>query len=174
MNEGKLQVYTGTGKGKTTAALGLAFRASGHGFKTALLCFMKGNIEYGELKAARDNEFIDVFQLGRETFVDKENPDPEDVRLAEKGFEKAEEIIDSNAYDIVVLDEINVVLDFKLLEIPEVMRLIRKRGEGTELVCTGRGAPEEIKNEADLVTEVRELKHYYSEDGTESRKGIEY
>ncbi len=170
---GKIHVYTGNGKGKTTAALGLAFRASGHGYRTAIFCFMKGNIEYGEVKAAEKSDLIDLFQLGRETFVSKENPDPIDVKLAEDGLKTARKAIKSRRYNIIILDEINTAVDFGLVDIKDVLDLIDSRPENTEIICTGRYAPQELLDRADLVTEMKEIRHYYNDQGLHSRKGIE-
>ena len=169
-----IQVYTGNGKGKTTASLGLCFRASGHGFRSKIFFFMKGFIEYGELGASqKTGGLIEVEQCGRASFVSKENPDPVDVRMAREGFAKAVEAIRSGEYDIVVLDELNVALDFKLIDLDAVLDLLDDMPEGLELIITGRYAPEEILERADLITEMREIKHYYQK-GVESRKGIEF
>ncbi len=170
---GKLHIYTGNGKGKTTASLGLAFRASGHGYKVGIFCFMKGNIEYGELKAAGKNENIELFQLGRETFVSKENPDPIDINMAVDGLKQAEEAIKNKKYDIIILDEINCAVDFGLVSINEVTRIIDNRPENMEIICTGRNAPAELMERADLITEMKEIRHYFNEEGLHSRKGIE-
>ena len=173
LGKGYIQVYTGNGKGKTTASLGLAVRAAGHGLHTVIVQFMKGWIDYGELKGvAMLSPCVEIHQAGRDTFVNRKNPDPEDVRLAREGFELARETILGRRADIVVLDEINCAVDFGLLPVAEVLELVRSRPEGMELVLTGRGAPQEIVDAADLVTEMREVKHYYA-DGVDARTGVE-
>lgn len=171
MENALVQVYTGPGKGKTTAALGLAVRAAGHGFKVYMIQFMKGRINYGELKTAESIPNFEIKQFGRPEFVSKENPDPEDIRLAQEGFEHAKSIIFSKDYDIVILDEINVAMDFKLIPVQDVVALIEEKPETVELVLTGRNCPREIVKTADYVTEMLEIKHPYAE-GTLARKGI--
>jgi cob(I)alamin adenosyltransferase len=167
-----VQVYTGDGKGKTTAALGLALRAVGHGLRVCLIQFMKGDPAYGELKAIKDLPNIVVRQFGRDQFVDRQHPDPADIHLAQEGLAHAREVVASGNYDLVILDEINVALDFKLIGIPDALDLIAQRPAGTELVFTGRHAPAEIIRAADLVTEMKEVKHYFRQ-GRMSRDGIE-
>ncbi|MDD5222862.1 MAG: cob(I)yrinic acid a,c-diamide adenosyltransferase [bacterium] len=173
LEKGFIQVYTGDGKGKTTAALGLALRAIGHGFKVNIIHFMKGNIEYGELKAAKCLEpNLIIRQMGRETFVSRDNPDQEDIKLAQQALDLAGEAVAGGEYDLVVLDEINCALDFGLIPLEQVLKILRTKPERVELVLTGRGAPPEIIQAADLVTEMKEIKHYYRR-GIKSRKGIE-
>ncbi len=170
---GMVQVYTGDGKGKTTAALGLAMRAIGQGLRVHMIQFMKGNIEYGELKTAkRLAPDLTITQMGRETFVDHDNPDEIDRQWAQKGMHLAWQLLKEKTLDILILDEINVAVDFKLVSVQEVLKLIREKPVGLELVLTGRYAPVEIVKEADLVTEMLEIKHYYHR-GIESRKGFE-
>lgn len=166
-----VQVYTGNGKGKTTAALGLAVRATGHGFKVYMIQFMKGRINYGELETAKSIPNFEIKQFGRPEFVSKENPDPQDIKFAQKGFEHAKSIIFSQKYDIVILDEINVAMDFKLIPVEDVVTLIQRRPKTVELILTGRNCPREIVKIADYVTEMLEIKHPYAE-GTLARKGI--
>ena len=173
LEKGMVQVYTGDGKGKTTAALGLAFRALGHGLRAYVIQFMKGNIEYGELTMARAlGPEIRIVQMGRESFVSRENPDPVDVRMALEALEHAKEIAARGDVDILVLDEINVAMDFALVDVKDVLALIDERPAGMEIVLTGRWAPSEIVDRADLVTEMKEIKHYYRK-GVQSRLGIE-
>ena len=167
------QVYTGNGKGKTTAALGLAMRAVGQGLKVHMIQFMKGNIDYGELKTARRlAPDLTITQMGRESFVDYENPDEEDRQWAEKGMRLAWDLLKDEALDLLILDEINVTLEFRLVSIQEVLRMMREKPTRLELVLTGRYAPVEIMKEADLVTEMLEIKHYFHQ-GITSRKGFE-
>jgi cob(I)alamin adenosyltransferase len=171
--QGYVHLYTGDGKGKTTAALGLAFRAAGHGLKSHIIQFMKGQIGYGELKSAKKTGgLIRITQCGRASFVSRDNPDPKDVRLAEKALEMARREMEKAEVDILILDEINCALDFKLISQKDVLELIRKRPAGMELVLTGRWAPRAIIQAADLVTEMKEVKHYWKK-GVQGRKGIE-
>ncbi len=172
LERGLIQLYTGDGKGKTTAALGQAFRAAGHGLKTLVIQFMKGNIEYGELEASRRLGLITIRQMGRETFVSKENPDPVDVEWAEKALAMAAEEIVSGRWDMLILDELNVALDFALVTKEAVERVLDSKPPRMELLLTGRYAPGWLKTRADLVTEMREVKHYYNE-GVAARVGIE-
>jgi len=171
--KGMIQVYTGTGKGKTTAALGLAMRALGHGLTVYIIQFMKGNIRYGELETARQlSPNVVIKQMGRKTFVNRDNPDKIDIELAQKAFELAREVITSGEYDIVVLDEINVAVDYGLISLETLLDLLDSRPPHVELILTGRDARKEVIERADLVTEMVEGKHYYGE-GIHSREGIE-
>jgi len=173
MEKGLVQVYTGNGKGKTTASLGLAFRAVGHGFKVMVIQFMKGNIQYGELESAKKlSPSLTIHQMGRETFVSKTNPDPVDIEWAQKGFALAKEAILSGNYDVVILDEINVAIDYGLIPLSNLLQLIDSKPATVELILTGRNAAPEIIEKADLVTEMVERKHYYKK-GIKSREGIE-
>jgi len=168
-----VQVYTGAGKGKTTAALGQCFRAAGHGFRCRVIQFMKGQIDYGELTAVKRFEgLIELIQGGRDSFVSKQNPADEDVRLARETLALARAAVESAEVDLLVLDEINVAIDFGLVNLNDVLDLIDAKPENMELILTGRNAPEKIIERADLVTEMREIKHYWSK-GVPSRKGIE-
>jgi len=171
---GYIHCYTGNGKGKTTASLGLALRAAGHKKKVMIIQFMKGNINYGELAGVEMlSPYVTLKQFGRESFVSKDNPDRVDIEFARKGLEFASEIIKSNKFDIVILDEINVALDFKLIELEKVIEIIQSKPAELELVLTGRYAPKEIIELSDLVTEMREIKHYYYKN-VMGREGIEY
>ncbi|PIR17543.1 MAG: hypothetical protein COV46_03880 [Deltaproteobacteria bacterium CG11_big_fil_rev_8_21_14_0_20_49_13] len=173
LEKGLVQVYTGEGKGKTTASLGLALRASGHGLKGFIIQFMKGNIEYGELEAAkRLAPNLTIKQMGRESFVDKENPDPVDIQMAGDALKLAFDLVKDASIDLLVLDEINVALDFKLVKLFDVLKLIDAKPQTMELILTGRYAPKEIIERADLVTEMKEIKHYYK-NGIDARVGIE-
>lgn len=173
LGKGYIQVYTGNGKGKTTAALGLAVRAAGHRLKTVIIQFMKGWSDYGELAGvAMLSPFVEICQAGRDAFVRRGNPDPEDVRLAREGWRTAVETVTGRKADIVVLDEILGAVDFGLLPVGEVLDLLSRKPDGMEIVLTGRGAPREIVEAADLVTEMREIKHYYAK-GVGARAGVE-
>jgi len=170
---GLIQVYTGPGKGKTTAALGLALRALGHGMKVAIVQFMKGQDDSGELQMAEKLEGFVFFRFGSPSFVDRENPDAADRLEAHRGLEKARELLECGHYDILILDEVNVALSFGLIDESEVLELMEKERGATELVMTGRNASLEIIRRADLVTEMALIKHPY-DSGITARKGIEY
>jgi cob(I)alamin adenosyltransferase len=174
MSSGYVQVYTGNGKGKTTAALGLALRAAGHGFRTYIAQFLKAR-PTGELEAAkRLAPLIRIEQFGREGFVVVKDggPDDEDKARAEAGLARAREALLSGEYRIVVLDEVNTALHFKILSESAVLELVERRPPGVELVLTGRYAPAAVIERADLVTEMAEVKHY-SAKGVKAREGIE-
>jgi cob(I)alamin adenosyltransferase len=166
-----VQLYTGDGKGKTTAALGLALRASGRGLHTYIGQFMKGQ-RYGELEALRDDSFITVEQYGSPRCIRREEVTAEHVAEAHEGLERAREAMVSGDYDLIVLDEINVSIWFGVLETDEVLALLDEKPEHVEVVLTGRRAPQALIDRADLVTEMREIKHYY-EQGVMARVGIE-
>ncbi|MFO7852379.1 MAG: cob(I)yrinic acid a,c-diamide adenosyltransferase [Bacteroidota bacterium] len=170
--KGYIQVYTGNGKGKTTAAFGLALRAAGAGKKVFIAQFVKGR-DYAETDAfSAYLPQITLKQYGRECFIVKE-PDEEDIKAARRGLAEAEKIITGGKYDIVVLDEANIALYYKLFTWNELKEILKKKKEGTEIVITGRYAPQELIDMADLVTEMKEVKHYYTK-GVKARKGIEY
>ena len=173
IGKGYLQVYTGNGKGKTTAALGLAFRAMGCGLKTYIGQFMKGQ-QCSELEAVKIvANYITIEQYGKTGFTrNKEHPDAENLKNAKKGLVKVRKAMLSGKYDIVVLDEINTAHFFKLITLEEMLELVKTKPDGVELVFTGRYAPQELIAAADLVTEMVEIKHYYDK-GMMSRKGIE-
>ena len=170
---GYIHVYTGNGKGKTTAALGLAFRAAGRGLRTYIAQFLKGQ-PTGELEAAKKlAPLIRLEQFGREGFITvKEGPDDEDISRARAGLARALEAMLSGEYRIVVLDEINTAVHFGLLPETDVLDLIDRRPAAVELVLTGRYAPASFIERADLVTEMTEIKHYFDR-GVKSREGIE-
>ncbi|MDG6225674.1 MAG: cob(I)yrinic acid a,c-diamide adenosyltransferase [Candidatus Thermoplasmatota archaeon] len=170
--KGYVQLYTGNGKGKTTAAVGLGVRASGAGLKVAMIQFMKGR-RYSEIDAIERLRGFEVFQHGRDEFVNKGDPERIDIDLARGGMERAREAIGSGEYDLVILDEINVAIDFGLVDLDDVLRMLDSRPAHVEIVLTGRYAPKELMEMADLVTEMREIRHFYN-SGVEARKGIEY
>ena len=170
---GMVHVYTGDGKGKTTAALGLGLRAAGHGYRVLMIQFMKGKINYGELMAAKGIENFDIVQFGRPDFVDKEDPAEEDIRLAQEGLAFAREATRYKKCDLLILDEINVAVEWGLITVDEVLKLMGSKPADMELVLTGRYAPEEFLERADLVTEMKELKHPFQK-GKLARKGIEH
>ncbi len=171
--KGLVQVYTGNGKGKTTAALGLALRAAGHGLKVYIVQFMKTGEGYGETNMIRKIENIEIKSFGRPTFVNPENPAREDIELARKALSHAQKIIASNKYDMVILDEANVAVKWDLIKIEDLLETIKNKPEKVEVVLTGRYAPKELIETADLVTEMKMIKHPYSK-GISNRKGIDY
>jgi cob(I)alamin adenosyltransferase len=172
MNEGFIHVYTGSGKGKTTAALGLGLRATGEGLSVHMVQFMKGR-RYSEIDSIDHLPHFSVSQHGRDEFVNKEHPEHIDIDMAQEGFSFAKKIIFNNKYDIIILDEINVAVDFKLIELQDVLKIMDEKPKSLELVLTGRYAHEKIIQNADLVTEMLEIKHPYQK-GVESRKGIDF
>lgn len=169
---GRIQVYSGDGKGKTTAALGLALRAVGRGYKTVVIQFMKKQ-ETGEyLVQERLKPELEIYQFGQKSFIDKNNIQAEDKELAQRGLDFAKEIV-KKKIDILILDEINLALDFKLLDLKEVLNFLDNIPPGIEVILTGRGVDPEILKRADLVTEMKKIKHYFDR-GLETREGIEF
>ncbi len=172
-NKGLVIVITGDGKGKTTSAFGQALRATGQGYKVCIIQFMKGRA-YGEVLAVRKYlPTITLYQFGLDSFVMRDDPATVDMELAQQGFEKAKEIIASGEYDMVILDEINVVMDFGLVPDYEILEMVKNKPPELDLVMTGRYAPESLKALADTVSEVKEVKHHYAA-GVKNRAGIEY
>jgi len=171
MEQSFVHVYTGNGKGKTTAALGLSVRAALAGKKVFFAQFIKG-MEYSELKVSEFIKNIEIQQFGRECFIYKK-PTEEDIEAANKGMDVCEKVLKGVEYDLVVLDELNIALYYKLIPLGRVVKAIRERTQSIEVVITGRYAPEEIIEIADLVTEMKEIKHYYNQ-GIQARKGIEF
>ena len=170
---GLLQVYTGDGKGKTTASLGLAFRAIGHGLKVCMIQFMKNSDIYGEVRLAGKMPGLTILPVGRHDFVNLKNPEEIDICLAHDGWEQAKRIISSQEYDIVILDEINVALSCGLLPVEPVVDFLRTGRGHTEVVATGCWAPSTLIDAADLVTEMKNIRHPYSK-GIDSREGIDH
>ena len=173
MEKGLLIVFNGNGKGKTTAALGMALRAAGHDMRVLILQFIKGAWKYGELDALKRLQQVEILPLGTGFTWQKENLE-EDRRLAEAGWQKATRAIRRGAYDMIILDELNYVLSYGLLPVNLVLDVIKTRPARLHLVVTGRNAPEELLTAADLVTEMRNLKHPYHDQGISAQKGIEY
>ncbi|BCG46816.1 Cob(I)alamin adenosyltransferase [Citrifermentans bremense] len=173
LEQGLIQVYTGNGKGKTTASLGLALRATGRELKVCMIQFMKGGGPYGEQMAAeRLAPFLTIIQTGRPGWVKKDNPHEADKQLAAEALELAAKTVQGGEYDLVILDEINGAVSMGLVPVEGVLDLMRKKPHHVELVLTGRNAPESVIEAADLVTEMREIKHYYKA-GVPARVGIE-
>ena len=174
MENAQFQIYTGNGKGKTTAAIGLAIRAAGAGLKVYIGQFIK-DMKYSELEILKNipNIEVDLLGTGDGCLIErkKENKDTE---YAIKGADKIINAMKSGKYDVVIADEINIAYLLKVLPVEEMHRIIDNRSETCELVFTGLGAPYEIIKRADLVTEMREVKHYYKEKGLLSRLGIEH
>ncbi len=174
--KGLIIVYTGPGKGKTTASLGAAFRAVGQGMKVLMVQFIKGSWHYGELDAAKmlGEDKIKLLPMGRGFVkVGAEKPDPEDVRLVEQAWEFASEKMRSSEYDLVILDEINYAISYKMLDPDRVVEALRQKPEMVHVILTGRNAHPKIVEVADLVTEMREVKHPYQK-GIEAQRGIDY
>lgn len=172
LDQGCVQVYTGNGKGKTTASLGLALRAVGRGLKVCVFQFIKGGGRYGEhLAAEKLAPLMTIIQTGRPGWVNTDDIS-EDRRTAQEGLARAEELLVSGEFDLFICDEIIGATGFGLIDVEQVLELIRRRPEKTELVLTGRNADERIIAAADLVTEMREIKHYYKA-GVQARTGIE-
>jgi len=169
LKHGYIQVYTGNGKGKTTAALGLALRAAGAGLKVYIVQFIK-NGRYSEIRALKKHKNIKVEQFGKGCLIRK--PKKIDMDCAKNGLKHAEKIISGKTYDIVILDEINVALYLKLITIADVIKILRKKPRSTEIILTGRYAPKKIIDMADLVTEMKDKRHYYN-NGVKARIGIE-
>jgi cob(I)alamin adenosyltransferase len=168
---GRVQVYTGDGKGKTTAALGLALRAAGAGLKVFIAQFMKG-MHYSELDALkRLDDCIEIGQFGSGSFISGE-PTPEDVARARAGLAAVREVFAAGRHRLVILDEANIATYFGLFAVDDLLDLIDAKPANVELVITGRRADPRVLDRADLVTEVRAVKHYY-ERGVEARRGIE-
>jgi cob(I)alamin adenosyltransferase len=173
-NFGMLHVYTGTGKGKTSAALGLALRAIGHGARVVMICFMKGDATYGEARAFHYLPNFTLKQMGRDSFVNFRNPDPIDVKMAQDAWEEGKLVLLNHEADVLILDEINLAMAKKLLDTKEVVSFLHNYRKNTEVVCTGREAPAELIDEADLVTDMQEVKHYFTLKNITIRDGIDH
>jgi cob(I)alamin adenosyltransferase len=173
MNSGLLVVFTGNGKGKTTAALGMALRAAGHGMRTLILQFIKGGRRYGELDALARLPEVHLKQLGTGFTWNKENLD-EDRELARLGWQEAASAIQQGEYQMIILDELNIVLDYGLLPLGPVLDALRNRPPSLHVVVTGRNAPQELLDLADLATEMRPIKHPYHDQGIHAQQGVEY
>ena len=167
-----IQVYTGNGKGKTTAALGLALRAKGAGLKVYIGQFIKGS-SYSELKILKKIPRIKIEQYGRGCFVHNEKPSKRDIELACMGLGRAKTIIKQRKYNVVILDEINIALHLGLLKKEGVLDLVKAAPKNIELILTGRYAPTKLIKIANLVSQIKEIKHYYKK-GIKARRGIEY
>jgi len=173
LNQGFVQIYTGNGKGKSTAAIGQAVRAAGSGLKTYIAQFMK-EYPYSELISLKNlSQWITIEQFGGDDFIyKKELPAREELDKAEQGLQNAKEKMLNGEYDIIILDEAIVAIYFKLIETNDLIGIIKAKPKNVELILTGRYCPEELIDLADLVTEMKEVKHYYQK-GVTSRRGIE-
>jgi len=167
-----IQVYTGNGKGKTTASLGLISRALGRDMKVCLIQFMKKNYQYGEIRFLEKQENIDIFQFGTQYLVDPDNPEEIDFTEAIKAYDQVIHVLESNTYDLIVIDEINVAVAWKLLPLNKQLDIFKYRNQ-CEIIMTGRYAHKKVILEADLVTEMKEIKHYFN-DGIPAREGVEF
>lgn len=175
-NKGLLIVYTGPGKGKTTCAMGTAFRAVGQGLRVLMVQFIKGSWHYGELDAAKmlGDEKFEIRPMGRGFVkIGGAETDPADIRMAEECWETGREAIYSGKYDLVVLDEINYVISYKMLDAQKIVDALKARPEHIHVICTGRNAHPLLVEAADLVTEMREVKHPYTK-GILAQRGIDY
>lgn len=168
-----IHVYTGDGEGKTTTALGLAFRCAGHGERIVFLQFMKGRKNIGEYRTAKKLDNIDIKQFGRKEFMKLSSPEKEDYELAEKGLSYAKKVISNHPPFLLVLDEINLAVSIGLLEEKEVLDLLDNVPEKVHVVLTGSNAPESFIKKADLATDMKKIKHPFDK-GIKNRKGIDY
>lgn len=174
LERGLIQIYTGNSKGKTTAAFGLAVRAVGHGFKVFIIQFMKGRGDYGEITGLkRLQPECQLENYGAPGWVKKGEASPEDIAEARRAWERAKALISSGEWDIIILDEIVNAIWFELLPEAEVLEFLQRKPYHVEVVLTGRNASETLQSHADLVTDMRQVKHPY-EQGIRARKGIEF
>ncbi len=173
LSKGLIQVYTGDGKGKTTCALGLALRAAGQRFQVFIIQFMKGRQTGESLAVARLAPEVTLSYFGRPGLVNLKAPAPEDLALVQEGWALAKQVLAAGEHDLVILDEINLALAHGLIPLEEALAALRQRPPGVEVVLTGRQAPPELIELADLMTEMRPVKHYY-QAGVKARRGIEW
>ena len=175
---GYIQVYTGDGKGKTTASLGLAMRALGRGWKVLIIMFTKGGSNYGELNSFRElsdkiSDNLDIVQAGLDRIVYKNNKNNQDIQEIQKGWELAKKAIKNHEYQLIILDEANIAIDLNIINVDEVVEVLKNKPEEMEIVLTGRNAHPKIIEIAHLVSEIKPVKHYW-DTGVAARKGIEY
>jgi cob(I)alamin adenosyltransferase len=171
--KGLVQIFTGNGKGKTTAAVGAIVRAAGHGFKVFLVSFLKGSYAYGEYKTLSRLPNVEIAQFGLRKFTDPSHIKVEEKAQAEAALAAAYKAVASGDYDLVVLDEVNVALSYNLISLDKLIQLIKEKPRHVELILTGRYADSKLLEAADLVTEMVNIKHPF-EKGIKARKGIEY
>ena len=171
--KGLVEIFTGKGKGKTSAALGAIIRALGHGLRVYIVFFMKGDFPYGEQKILCQLPNCTVERFGFQEFVDPDHVKPEEKEEARKALEAARKAMHSGKYDLVILDEVNVAATWKLIDVDDVIKLISSKPEKVELILTGRYADPKLIEQADLVTDMVKVKHPFDK-GIKSRKGFEY
>lgn len=171
--KGLIQVFTGNGKGKTSAALGSLLRATGHGLKVFIVFFMKGKYPYGEFSSLPKLPNVEVASFGLRCLIDPSKVNPEEIAQAKLALKTAREAMLSGKYDMVILDEVNVAVYFKLIQLDDVLKLIEEKPPEVEMILTGRYAEGAVIECADLVTEMVKIKHPYDR-GIKARKGIEY
>lgn len=175
---GYIQVYTGDGKGKTTASLGLAMRALGRCWKVLIIMFMKGGDDYGELNSFRNlspeiAKNLTIIQAGADRIVYQSNKTDADISVVKEGWELAKRVIKNDEYNLVILDEANIAIDMGFIDLDEMIDVLKNKPEEMEIVLTGRNAKQEIVDIAHLVSEIKPVKHYWN-TGIAARKGIEY
>ena len=175
---GYIQVYTGNGKGKTTASLGLAMRALGRCWKVLIIMFMKGGDDYGELNSFRNlspeiAKNLTIIQAGADRIVYQNNKTDADISIVKEGWELAKRVIKNDEYNLVILDEANIAIDMGFIDLDEMIDVLKNKPEEMEIVLTGRNAKQEIVDIAHLVSEIKPVKHYW-DTGIAARKGIEY
>ena len=173
MRRGLVQIFTGDGKGKTTAAIGAVIRALGHGLRVYVAFFMKGDYPYGERSILSQLPNVTIASFGSRGFIDPANIKPEEKEQAKRALAAAREAMLSGSYDLVVLDEVNLAAAWNLVELDDVLKLIEDKPPGIELILTGRRADSKLVKAADLVTEMLKIKHPYDE-GVAAREGVEY
>ncbi|CDC21649.1 MAG: cob(I)yrinic acid a,c-diamide adenosyltransferase [Candidatus Gastranaerophilaceae bacterium] len=178
LQHGYIQVYTGNGKGKTTASLGLAMRALGRGWKVLIVMFTKGGNDYGELiffstLCPELKDKVKIVQAGLDRIVYSTNMSADDSKQIQKGWEIAKKAIQNDEYQLIILDEANIALDLNLIDLNEMIDVLKNKPEEMEIVLTGRNAKEEIIDIAHLVSEIKPVKHYWDK-GIKARKGIEF
>ncbi len=175
---GYIQVYTGNGKGKTTASLGLAMRALGRCWKVLIIMFTKGGDDYGELNSFRNlspeiTKNLTIIQAGLDRIVYSNNKNQNDEEEIKKGWELAKKAIENDEYNLIILDEANIAIDLGFIDVDEVVEVLKNKPEEMEIVLTGRNANQKIIDIAHLVSEIKPVKHYW-DTGIAARKGIEY
>jgi cob(I)alamin adenosyltransferase len=171
--KGLVEIFTGSGKGKTSAALGVVLRALGQGLKVHIIYFMKGDYPYGERNSLAQLPNVSLESFGHEYFIDPQNVKAEEKEQARQALEAARRAVMSSDYDLVVLDEVNIAASWKLIQVEEVLKLIEEKPERVELILTGRHADERLIERADLVTEMVEIKHPFHK-GIKARRGFDY